>query len=270
MNLVRHVFCGLALAAFILVTAIASACDPECATVCIKYSGCDGTCQIMYGINFSDPAHPCEPCSLGCISRCNIRGAGTCDSKCGIGYCFIKANSSCVAVAHCNNCTNGTLPCSACAPGYILVDGQCIQCDEHCLYDNCTVSDTCSGEYCDPGYVPVPYSSTPGVYTCDKCGKHCNGTCEIGSGMCDGPCDPGYALNSTVHQCVECSRNCTSGCVTEGPYYCDASCESGYVWRPAIKDPTKHACYPCAIGCLNCNSAGPGLCDTTTAAAPAP
>jgi hypothetical protein len=268
MSLVRHVFCGVALAAIFLVTAIVSACDPNCLSPCIKYTGCDGTCKQLYGINFTDPAHPCAPCSRGCISPCNIKGAGTCDSKCGIGYCFIKANFSCVAVAHCNNCTNGTLPCSACAPGYRLVDEQCIQCDKHCLYDNCTVSDSCSEPECVPGYMPVLSPSTPSVYICAPCGKQCNGTCdEYGAGTCDGPCEMGWALNDQTHQCAECSHNCTiAGCNDTGPGYCDCPCDPGFNCSSSATDPFhRNACYPCDIHCAgNCAIDGPGFCDNST------
>lgn len=252
--------------AIVFVIGVESACDPHCGSACVKYPGkCDKFCNASWGLDTS--TNLCGRCQLQCAPTtvCNQFGPGKCDGLCIAEHC--RQNGICIHVPHCIKCTNVTvMPCIECASGYILVNGECIKCDDHCAVP-CTAEYTCPPGGCvDPGYasITVPGSA---LTACAPCDANCIGSCKVqGYGKCDDTCKSGYALDTspTSYTCKACARNCTSACTTEGYGCCDATCATGFAWTLASSSPPCHVCADCAEHCTSgCSTEGKGCCDSS-------
>lgn len=256
---------GGAVLVAILVTVIVSACDPNCATVCIQQTYCDGTCKPLWGVNYYAVGHPCGACEPLCLSACNIKGPGTCDKVCVTGYCVEKVTYHCIVKEHCTNCTNGYPICTSCESPYFPYQGNCSLCCDNCTVGGCTIPGTCNKTKCvspEFGWVLLPGSTT--LYCCGRCDPHCIGGCTTkGAGKCDAQCEAGYGLNPTFN-CVACDANCAVPCTDA--YTCPpGGCiDPGYGSMLLVSPSSQTTCSPCDVNCAgSCNVKGGGKCDAT-------
>jgi len=252
---------SLGFLAAILLTQTATACDVNCATVCVKYTGCDGVCKPLWGIIYSLASHPCGPCEPLCLSACNSGGNGTCDTTCQTGYCVNMTDHHCYVKPHCLNCSVSTsYNCTQCEAGYIVYNTSCAKCADNCTVA-CTYPGSCPLGKCQSpqfGFVNITGTS---YYSCGPCDSNCVGGCTTrGAGKCDATCIPGWSPNST-YICVQCDAKCNGSCSVKGAGKCDAKCVFGYGVNASFN------CQPCDPNCLSgCATYGAAKCDSLCAA----
>lgn len=225
-------------------------------TVCYKRAtSCNpGYKLVKNGTGANDKT--CIKCDAGTYqSESNFTG-NSC-TNCPSGQTSEPGAASCSAAVtcseHCTTCTSET-NCTACATGYYVADGQCVERKTKCgpgykLVKTGSASNDKTCIACDPGTEQTQSNYTGS--TCTPCpngatsrtpGSNCDMCMRVYPlshyGMCVA-CDPEYCLrglcegepnlvwDEVVHDCVpiNCSEHCTT-CTSEAN--CTA-CEAGYV-----------------------------------------
>lgn len=176
----------------------------------------------------------CLTCSYGVCSTCrsglrllNNKCVAPCESPCKECSEDTKICTSCVngyslSGQICNPVTscNAAKTCSVCPLGFILIGGQCFECDDKTNCQTCLKNNLEKCSLCQKGFYLNNFS------TCTACTAEGCSEC-VSDSVCS-QCKPGYVLSSTsssVSTCIKCADNCASCSVT--PDNCEA-CAPGY------------------------------------------
>lgn len=226
---------------------------------CVGNQKCNGNgkCECPVGTTKNDLTGNCDNCSVdNDCPPCFVCDLGTCVPKyCAGGICDPTNLSGqgagncvgCLEDGHCgtNEQCGEDFTCE-CLPGFVRINGVCVQGPECTSNAACKAINPClscqTGRClpirCKGGETPV---NIDGVCSCQKICENCvPGKCPTGQ-YCS-------AVSDTVCACVPCKGNCTSGC--EDPCYCSPF-TTGCVENPCIN-----------VSCTNGNDCGPNCgCD---------
>ncbi|KAK2168622.1 hypothetical protein LSH36_15g03064 [Paralvinella palmiformis] len=185
----------------------------------------------------ADTQHPVKTTELlceVCSARNQLTTVNTCD-KCPL---------------NCLQCTwDGT--CTSCEAGYVIYNGQCLQCPQYCTA--CTVSSTgvssCITGKCtstDSGQGRVVYNGQ-----CELCPDYCSACTVTSTGTKEclySSCQSNSAWVPGQKICKQCPSNCGGWCAISpitGDTFCE-ECKVGYVRNAA------GTCEACPANCDRC------------------
>lgn len=175
-------------------------------------------CKTNYGILNGG----CQNCSAisGC-SQCQILNYQLQCVTCNQGLILFSAEMTCIPcqIPYCSNCSisnAGIYSCSACSNGYYLLNSTCFSCASSisycmtCLFDQ-NKRLTCTS--CASNLLFLANNTC--LANCTRGGYSLCSSCEIVSlatnSMTCSDCKSGYYLDSTIKNCLPCSK-VLSGC----------------------------------------------------------
>jgi len=228
----------------------------------------------------SDDTHSCTP-PVSCPLSGQVFDGITCICPAGL---YDNGSGCSACSSNCLSCTTGSL-CQSCAPRFFVSSGSCSVCSDNCI--ECSSASVCTS--CLAGFSIVSNacvsSPSTNIATADLGGVMT--LCPIGCATCTSAtvcttCLAGFAFQSNA--CVQCDKSCLT-CSTSDPTEC-LSCTSSqnlYSGRCLSCSDTNcvncknnnefclkckpgytsvdGVCTACTTNCLQCDTAGAGLCD---------
>lgn len=209
----------------------------------------------------------CDKCMSGyqlagnqCISGCNFCVEENCDleGNCHLGCKEGHFGSKCtqLCLKGCRTC-NSLEDCTACSPGFTMIDKKCESPCENCEGGSCNKNGDCLsgcksgwfGQRCDQ-----KCKNDNGEPSCEQpCGPNCITCGTETNGVSCTKCKPGYYANNGL--CQKCSSTCKNSMCEGTTAQCLEGCEKG--WKGILcnipEDGTKLPITGCEGSCLTCN-----------------